>query len=183
MILNNFLSPGCARPDKLLRIISPRNQKLAAGGSTPRSGKRRAGLLESIKEIAIAFCFLFALVIGFSKGMEWLTEHVFQATIIAGFAMLIPMAFLQRFLTMGKMVFTREEKKSIWGAVSFVLFFVFFAFAVMDIEDYGLGTIGLPSGALGMLAMYLALHDLESLKIPQKFEDDPEMRRNKENKN
>ncbi len=115
--------------------------------------------------------------------MEWLTEHVFQATIIAGFAMLIPMAFLQRFLTMGKMVFTREEKKSIWGAVSFVLFFVFFAFAVMDIEDYGLGTIGLPSGALGMLAMYLALHDLESLKIPQKFEDDPEMRRNKENKN
>lgn len=135
-------------------------------------------MLNTAKELLIAFGLLFGCLIVLTHGMEWLTENVSQTSIIIGFAMLVPLAFLQRFLQAGKLCFTAQEKKTIWGAISFILFFVFFAFAVMDIEGYGIGKIGLPSGFLGLLAMFLAMRNLESLKIPKNFENDAEFKQN-----
>ncbi len=136
-------------------------------------------MLQSLKEILLAIASLFVIVMLFANGMECLTSNFSQASIIFAFAMLVPFALLQRFLTRGKFCFTADEKKTIWGAISFILFFVFFGFAVMDIEDYGLGTIGLPSAFLGLLAMFLAMHEVESLKIPKSFDADPEMKTQK----
>ncbi len=133
-------------------------------------------MLTTLKELFLVFAVIFGLIIAFSHGMEWLTSNVSQANIIVGFLMLIPLALVERCLQKGKLCLTASEKKTIWGTISFILFFVFFAFAVMKIEDYGLGTIGLPAGVLGLLAMFMALRGIESLKIPQKFKDDPEMK-------
>ncbi len=132
-------------------------------------------MLATLKELFVAFALLFGLVIAFSNGMEWLTSNISQTNIIAGFLMLIPFALVERYLQKGRLCFTASEKKTIWGMISFILFFVFFAFAAMDIEDYGLSAFGVPSGALGLLAMYMALHEVESLNVPKTFKDDPEM--------
>ncbi|EKD81613.1 MAG: hypothetical protein ACD_39C01726G0004 [uncultured bacterium] len=137
-------------------------------------------MLAGIKEILTVFGLLMGIIFIFVHGMEWLTSNVSQTSIIAGFAMLIPLAFLQRYLQAGKLCFTAQEKKTIWGLISLILFFVFFAFAVMDIEYYGLSVIGLPSGLLGLLAMFMAQHQIEKLNIPKKFDDDPEMKSDEE---
>lgn len=133
-------------------------------------------MLATITELFLVFAFLFGLVIAFSNGMEWLTSNVSQTNIIAGFLMLILFALVERYLQKGRLCFTASEKKTIWGMISFILFFVFFAFAVMEIEDYGLSAVGVPSGFLGLLAMFMARHNVEGLNIPKKFKDDPEMK-------
>lgn len=127
--------------------------------------------MQTTKEMAIAFGCLFGLVLAFAKGLEWLTTVVSQKHLIILFAMLLPAALIQRWFYAGKLAFTAAEKKSLWGAFTFIMFFVFFAFAVYDIEDYGISKLGLPVGILGLLAM----RNVEGLNIPRKFSDDPEM--------
>lgn len=132
-------------------------------------------MLATILELLSAFGLIFGMVIVFSQGMEWLTNTFSQAGIIFGFSMLIPLALLERYLQKGSLCFTAQEKKSIWGAVSFILFFVFFALAAIDLKDLGLDSLGLPSALLGLVAMFMAMRQVENLNIPKKFNHDPEM--------
>ncbi|GAB4268803.1 MAG: hypothetical protein Kow0029_04380 [Candidatus Rifleibacteriota bacterium] len=122
-------------------------------------------ILTGIMEVAKVFAFLFALILGFTKGFEYLLDHFSRFDIIMFFFMLVPAGFIIVAFRRGKMRFSEKEIDGITGAANFVLFFVFFGSTAWISRKYHIEKIGIPAGIVSTVIMLVALNKVEGMRI------------------
>ncbi len=75
--------------------------------------------------VVIVFAVLFGGVVLFTWTMEWLTSVFTTPQLIFAFAMLIPAAFVLRYMSAGALVFNRKELEAMEGGIGIFAFLFF----------------------------------------------------------
>ena len=123
---------------------------------------------ETIKELVLAFSFLLLIIIFFASGIDFLTQKLSSGLVALLFAAIIPITFFIIYLKDGEIILSDDEAELIAKVVSLILFFAFFASAVMDMKSWKL-SLWLPTGILSLYCGFSAFNKVESYNLGQKI--------------